>query len=317
MRIAVIGTGWVTGMHLDALKNIEGAEVVAIAGRNRTRLGQLCAPWSAKPYESYLEMLKVERPDGVLLTLPPHLHGEVEVACAEYSGAVLVEKPLAQSLEPAQQALAAFRKAGTLVSVGYQNRYRAGVRRVKEFFAASSDKPILVQGSWVGDMPGPAWWRNKAQSGGQFVEQCTHVVDLARYLVGDIETVQSFCTEQLSVDPAVTVESAQVVNARFRSGALGQFATGCFVESGFTAGSQIHLTLASRTAVARFSTWGFGATLSYGDQMEVLPSEPDIFETQARAWVGAWKTGDRSLVLSDYADGLESLKVTLAATCGL
>jgi len=73
------------------------------------------------------------------------------------------------------------------------------------------------------------------------------------------------------------------------------------------------LTITSRSAVARFSTWGFEATLTDGERVETFVPEPDIFALQARAFVDAWKTGNRSLILSDYADGVESLKVGLAA----
>ena len=145
------------------------------------------------------------------------------------------------------------------------------------------------------------------------MEQCTHVVDLARFIVGEVVEVQAFGTAAFHTDPSITVEDAVVVNTRFQSGALGQFATGCFVAPGLPAVAGIGLTITSRSAVARFSTWGFEATLSEGERIEHFAAEPDIFTMQARAFVDAWKTGDRSLVLCDYADGLESLKVGLAA----
>ena len=313
MRIAVIGTGWVTGLHLKAFATLADVEVVGLAGRNQQRARELTAGSRTRVYEDYRPMIRQEKPDGVLVALPPHLHGDVEVFCADHVAAVLVEKPLAQSLEPVLRAQEAFRNAGTLVSVGYQNRYRRGSLRARDFFATAKDKPVLVQGWWVGDIPGPPWWRNKAQSAGQFVEQCTHVVDLARFIVGDIDQVQALGTHSFHRDPSISVEDAVVVNARFASGALGQFSTGCFVAPGLPAVADIGLTITSRSAVVRFSSWGFEATLTYGDQVETFAPEPDIFAVQARAFVDAWKTKNRSLILSDYADGLESLKVGLAA----
>jgi predicted dehydrogenase len=317
MRIAVIGTGWVTGNHLQAFASLADVEIVGIAGRNHQRLAELTAGTQTRSYEDYRQMVRQEKPDGVLLALPPHLHGEVEVFCAENVAAVLVEKPLAQSLEPVLLAQQAFRKAGTLVAVGYQNRYRQGALRARDFFATSKDKPILVQGWWVGDIPGPPWWRNKKESGGQFVEQCTHVVDLARFIVGDITEVTALGTSLFHTDPSITVEDAVVVNTRFGSGALGQFSTGCFVDAGLPAVSGIGLTITSRSAVVKFSTWGFEATLVEGNRVETFPSEPNIFAIQARAFVDAWKTGNPSLIQSDYADGMESLKVGLAANDAL
>ncbi len=60
MKIGIIGTGWVTGLHLEALKHIEGAEVVAIAGRNEVRARELAKPWKANTYEDPLRMLSNE-----------------------------------------------------------------------------------------------------------------------------------------------------------------------------------------------------------------------------------------------------------------
>lgn len=316
MRIAIIGTGWVTTAHLEALSKIPEAEVVGVAGRNEARLRELTAQSGARPYSDYRALVNAEKPDAVLLLWPPHLHGDVELFLADHVGAVLVEKPLANSAEPAEAALAAFQRAGTLVAVAYQNRYREGVRRARALFAASADKPVLVNGWWVGDTPGPTWWRNKQQSGGQFVEQCTHVVDLARYLVGEVKTVQAFGTLAFQTDATVTVEDAMTVNVQFASGALGTFQTGCFSRTGGAAPG-VGLTVASASAVARFSSWGFDATIDNGEGVQTLAGEPDIFERQARAFVEAVRTGDRSLIACDYADGLASLRVGLAANRSL
>ena len=316
-RIALIGTGWVAGMHLQVLSKLPGVEVVGVAGRNPQRLAELTGSSGARGYLDYREMVEKEKPDGVYLTLPPHLHGDVEVYLAGRVKGVLIEKPLANTREAAERALAAFQKAGTLVSVGYQNRYLPGVLMAKQWFAASPDKPILVNGWWVGDTPSPLWWKNKQQSGGQFVEQCTHVVDLARYIVGDITEVQAFGTTAFRTDPEATVEDALTVNAKFVTGALGTFQTGCFGQADSPARPGIGLTIASRTAVIRFSGWGFDATLQTADGLQNWPSMPDSFRFQAEAFVRALSAGDRSGIASDYADGLASLKVGLAANLSL
>lgn len=312
MKIAVIGTGWVTALHLESLKNVPEIEVVGVCGRNLGRIAELSRGTAITAYTDYKEMIAKEKPDGVYLTLPPHLHGEVESFLADHVKAVLVEKPVTNSAEVGEAALDAFRRAGTLVSVAYQNRYRAAAIRARDFFRPSPDKPALVTGWWVGEMPPPLWWRNKALSGGQFVEQCTHVVDLARFIVGEVREVQAYGTSAFRTDASVTVEDAVTVNTSFVSGAIGTFATGCFTADGYPSPG-IGLTIASRTATVTFSGWSFEASLRQRDSTQTFPPEENIFEIQALAFLQAWKTGDRSLILSDYADGLASLKVGLAA----
>ena len=115
MKIGIIGTGWVTGLHLDALKLIEGAEVVAIAGRNEDRAKELADPWKAKTYVDPLTMLQKESLDAAFILLPPHLHGELERACSEHVKGVLIEKPISQSFETAQAINGYFQQAGTIV----------------------------------------------------------------------------------------------------------------------------------------------------------------------------------------------------------
>ncbi len=210
MNIGIIGTGWVAGLHLDALKKIENARVVAIAGRNESRAKELAQPFGAKTYSTPLSMLESESLDTVFILLPPHLHGDLERACAEHVKAVLIEKPISQSLETAQAINECFKKAGTLVSVGYMNRYRQSVQKIRELFAQPGNVGILAHGWWTTQMPPPLWWRTFDQSGGQFVEQCTHLVDICRYTIGAIDEVSANSTRGYMKEvPDYTVDDAK------------------------------------------------------------------------------------------------------------
>ncbi len=313
MKLGIIGTGWVVEKHLAALKQIEGADVVAIAGRNQARAQQLAAPFGASTYESYLPMLERESLDAVFILLPPHLHGELERACAEHVGAVLVEKPITTSLEQAQEIHAHFKQAGTIVSVGYQNRYRQSVQQARACF--SGDTPgILANGWWIEQMPPPAWWRRMEQSGGQFVEQCTHLVDLSRYLMGEITEVSAYRTGGFMREvPDFNVDDAMVVNLRFESGALGSFCTGCFPLAGHTR-SGISLNLSTRQHRVILETWDFCGEIHSGDgEVTQLPATADAFVVQHQAFLDSLVSKDPGKILSSYEDAMRTLAVTLAA----
>lgn len=313
MRIGIIGTGWVVGHHLDALKQIEEAEVVAIAGRNQARARELAEPLGAKTYDSYLPMLERESLDAVFILLPPHLHGDLERACAEHVGAVLIEKPITPCLEQAQEIHAQFQRAGTLVSVGYQNRYRASVQKARACFTEASPA-IMANGWWITEMPPPDWWRRFDQSGGQFVEQCTHLVDLSRYLMGEITEVSAYRTKGFMTEvPDFSVDDAMVVNVRFASGALGSYCTGCF-PLGDHDSIGIRLNLSSRQHRVDFESWNFDGTLHSGsDPARALPQTTNPFQVQAQAFVDAVARKEPQAILSDYADAMQTLAVTLAA----
>ncbi len=317
VRIGIIGTGWVTELHLAALKTIDGAEVVAIAGRNPERAAKLAKPWKAKTYEKPLEMLSKETLDAVFILLPPHLHGELERACSEHVKGVLIEKPISRSLETAQAIHSHFQNAGTIVSVAYQNRYRQSVQTARKLFSEEGNQGILANGWWTTQMPPPLWWRSFDQSGGQFVEQCTHILDICRYTMGDIDEVSAYATRGFMPEvKGKTVDDAMVVNARFASGALASFSTGCFPLGGHSESPDggIGLHLSSRKHRIYLTGWHFdGIVYSGENDKESIPREENIFAIQDKAFLDAIATGDSSGIHSNYEDSLKTLAATLAA----
>ncbi len=317
MKIGIIGTGWVAGLHLDALKQIENAHVVAIAGRNEARAHELAQPFGAKTYTTPLAMLQSESLDAVFILLPPHMHGDLERACSEHVKGVLIEKPISQSLDTARSVSEYFKNAGTIVSVGYMNRYRQSVQTAHSLFSQPGNEGILAHGWWTTQMPPPLWWRTFDHSGGQFVEQCTHLVDICRYAMGDIEEVSAYSTRgYMSDTPDYSVDDAMVVNARFASGALATFSTGCFPLGGHpeSAGGGIGLSLSSRANRVTLTGWGFEGAVHSGDEdRRSIPVDDNIFYVQNKTFLDAVASGNDSGILSSYEDGMKTLATTLAA----
>ncbi len=164
-------------------------------------------------------------------------------------------------------------------------------------------------------MPTVSWWRDASRSGGQFVEQCTHLVDLSRFIVGEITAVHAFAARGFVKDiPDYTIDDAITVNVRFESGAIGNFVTGSFLRNGIGAQHAIGMTIASKTLKCEFSDWSMqlNAVHSKGHTESITPEE-DIFEVQSRAFVGAIARNDTRLILSSYMDGIRSLAVGCAA----
>ena len=285
-EIALIGTGWVAEKHIAAIGKIAGARVAAIAGRNAGRLAELCPSCAAAPYADYRDMLKREKPDAAFILLPPHLHGEIELACAASVPAVLVEKPVARDLPTALRIAEAFDRAGTFAAAAYMNRCRASVARAKALFAAPNAAPVLVEGRWVGDIPSPAWWRDKALSGGQFVEQCTHLVDIARFVAGEIVEV-SACAASGFVDDleGYAADDAMTVALRFASGALGSFSTGCYARPGLYSEGGISMEISSRDTRCSLSGWDMSLSVrrwkgaSTPIETESVKGVEDIFDS--------------------------------------
>jgi myo-inositol 2-dehydrogenase / D-chiro-inositol 1-dehydrogenase len=315
MNIGFIGTGWVASGHADALKKIPDARITAVTSADMGQSRELAARVGAKAYENYRDMLAKEKLHAVYIMLPPHVHGEIETACSEHVPAIFIEKPITNSIETAQKIEKVFKKARSLVCVGYMSRYRRSVERARELFSEPKNKPVLVNGKWIGDIPGPKWWRNMTQSGGQFVEQCTHVVDTARYIVGEIAEVTAFSTRGFVTDVAdYTVDDAMTVNVRFISGAIGNFTTACHLRSGMEVHQGVDLIISSRET--QYSQ-GSGNQSAIFDKRhghtESFKLENDIFQVEDAAFLRAVAEKKPSLIKSSYADAMKTLAVTLAA----
>ena len=93
------------------------------------------------------------------------------------------------------------------------------MQRATELLAASPAR--LVAGAWLDKVPPPAWWPHRDRSGGQVVEQLTHVLDLARLLVGEVGAVWG-AASRAPASPG-DADDATAIAARFASGAVGTF----------------------------------------------------------------------------------------------
>jgi predicted dehydrogenase len=313
LKVAFIGSGGIAQRHAAGMKKMPEAEIVAAADLDVSRAEKLL-DGRGTAYADWKELLAKEEPDAVYVCTPPHVHGEIELALAGRVKAVMVEKPVGNNAAVCSRVGDAFEKAGTIAAGAYMNRYRRSSERAKALLSDPDSPPVTAVGWWVGGMPGVPWWKDRARSGGQMSEQATHVVDLARWLVGDVEEVFAYGAKGFVSAPGATVEDAVVMTMRFASGAVGMVATGCYARPGYASGMGVGLTVASRTVKCVFSGWGMElvATMETGREERVAAQE-DIFEIEDRAFLKAAATDDRSLVRSPYPDAVKTLAVTLAA----
>lgn len=306
MNIAFIGVGGIAGAHMRNLARIEGVRVSAVYDVLRDRAEQAGRQYDATVAES-VEALLETRPDAVYVCVPPFAHGAVELAVLERGIPLFVEKPLAVDLEPAQAILGAVQSKGLLTAVGYHWRYSEAVDAAKA--ALATRRAGMVMGYWMGTMPEVSWWRKMDQSGGQMVEQTTHIVDLARYLVGEIAEVHACYGNRGIADfyEGVTVPDVGSLNLRFADGAVGTVMTTCLLDRNHAVGLDIvtrDLTLEIR---------GDALTERGRTETRTRRNGTDPYFVEDQAFVAAVRTGDPRLVRSTYQDAYETHRVTVAA----
>jgi predicted dehydrogenase len=308
IRIGFVGIGWIAGTHMDALSQLEDAQPVAFCDLDSERAERAAARFGGRAYTDWRTMLDTESLDALYVCLPPHAHDGVEIAAAERGIHLFVEKPVARDLDYARRVEEAIQKAGIICSVGYHFRYYGATERAKERLQGL---PVLmVKGAWDGGMPtGTLWWRKHALSGGQLVEQTTHIFDLARYLVGEIVEVFTYShyNPALLHHPEGDIAVADVVCLKFENGAVGVITD----TNGLHAPGEVGLKVYTPERIVEVS-WG-RMVETEANRKEEYFSRDNPYLRESEAFLTAIRTGDRSLIRSDYSDAVRTLAVTLAA----
>src|SRR5262249_16812162 len=260
--------------------------------------------FGARAYDDFRPMLEKEDLQAVYVVVPPHAHVGAEIQAAQKGCALFVEKPVANSLGTAREIQQAIEKAGVLSSVGYHQRYQESTDHAR---AALQGKTIgMVMGYWMGGMPGVPWWRRLEQSGGQFVEQTTHIFDLARYLVGDVEEVYANATTRALRDVEnFNVTDVGAANLKFTNGAIGTIHNCCLLK-GF--GYMTGLSVITQDLVVELLG---GCKLIEAGKRTEIASRNDPYRTEDQIFLEAIRTGNPSAIRSSYADAVKSLAVPL------
>ena len=238
LRIGFIGAGGIAHRHLGVLRQFDDVEIVALADAELGRAEEAASELGARPFADFRAMLDATRLDAVHVCVPPFAHGAIEDELVERGLPFFVEKPVALDLETAERIAAGVQAKNLVTAVGYHWRYLDTVEEARSILA---DNPAqLVSGYWLDATPPPRWWWKKTGSGGQMVEQTTHILDLARHLVGEVTTVYGLAGHTARDDhPELDVPTASTASLHFATGAVGNIASTCLLRWGHRIG--LHL----------------------------------------------------------------------------
>lgn len=307
LRIAFAGTGGIANHHMRTLQQVPDAEMVGFFDVDRDRAARAADTYGGVVCDSVAALRDRAGAEALYVCLPPFAHGPVEREAIALGLHLFVEKPVALSMATAAAIRDAIADRGLVSAVGYHWRCMDTTRRAKEMLG---DAPVgFALGGWMGGMPGVAWWRVMAESGGQLVEQTTHIVDLARHLLGEVRQVHAMARTGLMTGiDAYDVHDATVANLSFASGAIASLTSACLL----AAGGHVGLDLFQKHQVLRLSHRQLVVDRADGSQTFLLGNDPTRAEDEA--FVRAIVHGDLAGIACDYADAVRTLEVTLAAT---
>ncbi|SDN98240.1 Gfo/Idh/MocA family protein [Alkalicoccus daliensis] len=310
LKIGIIGTGWFSGKHADIISAMEEAEVTAICGSSKEKAEKMAVDYNgAAGYGDISDMISAEKLDAAYICVPPMSHGRIEEELIQAGIPFLVEKPLANDFALPKNIAAKVKAASLITSVGYHFRYSPATEKLKEIL--SEQKIGLITGAWMGDMPETAWWRKEEKSGGQLMEQTTHIVDLLRYIAGEAEEVYAVTghkVNHLSYE-GVTAADVGTVSIKMTNGAVVSLSNTCILPQGV---GEIGFTVYSDRGITSWSPEELVVQDKQGKQsIEIMEENP--YKKESEAFLHALKTGDTSRILSNYEDALQTQKITYAA----
>jgi predicted dehydrogenase len=187
LRLGMIGAGKFAARHLEILDKADPEAFVVGHLSGHVESAEAAATrFGGTAYSDLGTFLGEARPDAVILTVPPDAHGPYEEVLIAARIPFLVEKPVGLDFAVIEHTANAIEKAGLTVAVGFNWRASDHMPALRK--ALATHVPRMVMGRWHGGIPASPWWRIKARSGGQFVEQAIHIVDLAIALLGDADS---------------------------------------------------------------------------------------------------------------------------------
>jgi predicted dehydrogenase len=253
LRLGFIGVGGIAQRHLGNAAARKDVQVVGHADIRLERAQEAAAKYGGNAYDHCAKLLAAEKPQAVVICTSPDAHGDIEEACAERRIPFFVEKPVAVSLALAARAKRAVDSSGITTQVGYMYRFSKGVLKAKELL--STRKVAMVQQHfYMPGLPDRDWWPFIERSGGQLTEQSTHMLDLGRFLCGEVVSVSARTTRAhdwtprpdsprpgglLWVADPFTIPDTTAMTMQYASGALGTLSCSMVPGTAWDAGFRI------------------------------------------------------------------------------
>ena len=280
VRFGITGSGFMGRTHAEAVKRLaDDGTLIALWGGSRApalaeRYGVECEPTR----ESLMRRTDI---DAIVISTPHYLHATEALEAIESGKHVLIEKPMATSVEDCDRILDAAKRQGVTVGIGYQQRFRMNNLKARQLIEAGAIGRVLTaQVSMSTYKPsattafGGTWdWWNNPQSIGHFFNSAPHATDLMRWLTGaDIANVSAFCR---TFSPGIAVEDTTLAMLEFTNGTLfSLFSTNALPTPGF-AGEDFRFRIMGSTGLIDLAPVG-ELRMDNGNGWQLMGHQPFV-----------------------------------------
>ena len=225
IRFGVIGIKGAGRAHIEAIRQIPEAELIAISEVDTAAAKQLGQELRVRTFTDHQAMLTAGVCDAVCIATPHYLHAPMSLDCLQAGMHVLVEKPIACTVKEADRMVTLARKKGLKLGIGHQYRTYSTPRTMKRLIDDGQIGDIIrVLWTWIDLRPEAYYdrdvWRStwRHAGGGVLMNQTSHDLDLLCWMVGDPVEV---CAMMGNWGHRAEIEDLVCANVRFANGALG------------------------------------------------------------------------------------------------
>lgn len=226
VKTAIVGCGKVGHMHAEALMNVSSSAFTAVCGRDINKTRVFAEQYGVKAYSSIEEMTADSGVEAIVICTPHPFHVESAVRAAKAGLHVLVEKPLASSLEDCDAIINAAEENKVVLGTVCQRRFYTPVQRLRKAINEGKiGRPVLGTVNMLGwrnkeyydSDPWRGTWKN--EGGGVLVNQAPHQLDLLQWFMGPVDELFGYWSNLNH--PYIEVEDTALAVIKFKNGGLG------------------------------------------------------------------------------------------------
>lgn len=320
MRVAIIGAGLQAKRRAPVIKDWPDAELAIITAKNQAEAELLAQKMGCEAGEGWETIVTRPDIDIVLVCTPPDSHALISIAAMQAGKHVLCEKPLTRTISEAEEMIAVAQSTGMTLKCGFNHRHHPAIWKAKQLFDQGMfGEPVFGRCTYgICGRPGyEKEWRAdpKVVSGGQFMEQGIHAVDLFRWFLGDFQQVTGFTsTKYFEISP---LEDNGFALLRTGSGVIAS------IHSSLTQWKNLFIfEVFGKDGYFRVEGLGGG----YGNEKLFIAKrdfnapfteEAIEYRSDDRSWQEEWREFMAAIQehrepIGNGADGLEALKVVNA-----
>lgn len=233
VKFAIIGCGRISHKHIEALiNNNKEAVLVSVCDIIEDKAIELKKQYEdvlkesdVKAYTDYIKMLENEDIDVVVISTESGYHAKHAMDCLDKDKHVLIEKPMALSVEDADHIIALAKEKNKRVCISHQNRFNPPIQKLRRAIEEGRFGKIIngtARILWTRDdnyYKQAPWRGTKALDGGTLMNQCIHNIDLLQWMMGsEVERIHS---ERDTYLRNIEMEDFGAILMRFKNGAIG------------------------------------------------------------------------------------------------